>query len=142
MTITYYIAAKFEDTEIFKRITNALSSRKDANYVLTIDWTKHENCKPYSENREVCIHQAIDDVVAIRNSIMFILAYDGKKGSGMIFELGYAYSLLAQRRIANIIITYDDDVYNIRDILDQSMFLALPEITFMSIRQLSSCDLI
>lgn len=143
MTIPYYVATKSDNIDIFKRINTILRSREDANFVLAVDWTTHPYCKPFSIHRRECKHQAIVDVAGIRNSMVFILAYDGSKGSGMFFELGYAYSLLTDRfgnHIKHITVVYDEEKYHISEIIDQSMFMALPELEFVSLQHLHTHD--
>ena len=85
-----YIATKFEDTEIYNNLKNKLEVK---GYEITCDWTKHKKVHPFSENKELCYSQSLEDVIGIEQADVMILLYNGKKGSGMSFEIGYATAL-------------------------------------------------
>ena len=85
-----YIATKFEDTEIYHNIKNELEAR---GYTITCDWTKHKKVHPFSENKNLCHSQSLEDIIGIEQADVVILLYNGKKGSGMSFEIGYATAL-------------------------------------------------
>ncbi len=113
-----YIASKFTNVEGFNEIHTIL---KDNNITLTVDWTKHLNVKPFREYHSVCMEQSLEDIKGIEDCDYFIFKYDGEKGSGMFFELGYAYALKK-----NIIAIG-------HGIMDISMFIHLPLIKYSDV---------
>ncbi len=116
-----YIATKFTNVDGFNEIYNIL---KDNNISLTVDWTKHLNVKPFREHHSICMEQSLMDIKGIEECDYFIFKYDGEKGSGMFFELGYAYAL--KKKI--IAIGYG--------IMNTSMFIHLPLIEYSDIDEL------
>jgi len=106
-----YISTKFQEIKKFNTIKDKLNEN---NIHVKLDWTKHKSCKPFSKNKELCCEQANEDILGIKNSDVFIMYYNGiDKGSGMFFELGYAYSLNKE------IYVYGENIENI------SMFIHL-----------------
>ena len=85
-----YIATKFEDVTEYKELENILVSD---GHSITCDWTAHKSVHPFSDDRPICRSQSEEDLSGIRNSDVVILLYNGKKGSGMSFEIGYATAL-------------------------------------------------
>ena len=85
----FYISTKFENIESFNYVKYKL---EEIGYKLVLDWTKHKNCKPYSENYIVSKIQAIEDLKAIKEADFIVYINYHKKGSGTFFELGYAYA--------------------------------------------------
>ena len=85
----FYISTKFENVDMFNYVKNKL---EELGYKLVLDWTKHENCKPYSENYIISKIQAIEDLKAINEADFVVYVNYHEKGPGTFFELGYAYA--------------------------------------------------
>jgi len=83
----FYIATKFENTTAFHETTLAL---KKLGFELSIDWTKHEACKPYSKFPGISNHQANEDLAAIDNSDFLVFLQSETKATGAYIEIGYA----------------------------------------------------
>jgi len=114
-----YISTKFENVGEFVIISKELE-RLGIN--TSIDWIKHESCKPFGYNKDLCKKQALEDLEAIQDSDIFIMYYDGKKkGSGMFLELGYALGLVDGGKDM-VIIAYGKDVEH------TSMFIHLDNV--------------
>ena len=85
-----YIAAKFEDVELYRDLKSDLET---AGFSITTDWTEHQKVHPFSKHKSLCNIQSLEDCMGIQEADCLVLLYNGKKGSGMSFELGYATAL-------------------------------------------------
>jgi nucleoside 2-deoxyribosyltransferase len=85
-----YIAAKFEDVELYRDLKSELEI---AGFYITTDWTEHKKVHPFSKHKSLCNTQSLEDCMGIQEADCIVLLYNGKKGSGMSFELGYATAL-------------------------------------------------
>lgn len=85
-----YIATKFEDVKQYHLYKDKLEK---VGYNITVDWTQHEKVHPFSNHKELCLKQSVEDCEGIKQADFILLIYNGKKGSGMSFELGYATAL-------------------------------------------------
>ena len=117
----FYLATKFQDTQAFNVLRETLEKN---GHECSIDWTKHLGCKPFSEHAEVCKKQAMEDIEAIDNSDIFIMSYNGIRGVGMFYELGYATARLRQGRLKKIFVLG-------HDVKNTSMFIHGDDITYV-----------
>ena len=84
---SFYIATKFENIAAFYETSLAL---KDLGFKLSLDWTKHKACKPYSEFSDISRSQSNEDLSAIDNSDFIVFLQSEIKATGAYLEIGYA----------------------------------------------------
>jgi len=117
-----YIISKFQNKDDVSHLEALLSA---SGFEITSKWTTHEDCKPYSIHEKLAVIQALEDTVWIDEADMIIYLYNGVKGVGSFFELGYAYA-----RIKKIVIC---DISEAKDAKDTSMFVHLPGINSIDV---------
>ena len=83
---TAYVASRFACKKTVKRIYSKLEK---LGYFPSVDWTKHESTKPYSDNPGITMDYTSADIAGARKSDLFILISD-RAGTGMHTELGAA----------------------------------------------------
>jgi len=118
----FYLAAKSQDTSAFRILKEALEEK---GHKCSIDWSKHLDCKPFSEHTEICNKQAIEDIKAIDDSDVFIMLYNDNRGVGMFYELGYATARLGQGKLKKIFVLG-------HDVKNTSMFIHGDGITYVN----------
>ena len=122
MSIKIYVASKFEDAGLVKEVGDKLNK---AGFEVMTTWTNHPKLHPYSENLNMSRTCAYEDIDNISECDIFILLYNGKKGPGMFFELGYATSLLLNEKIHRVVMIGED-------VGDSTIFAHIDNIELMS----------
>ena len=111
-----YLSGKYQQKNEIKQLKRLL---KQNGFKVVSNWEHNKNYKKLPKKKQRI--QAKNDIQKIKQSDIFIMLYNGIKGSGMFFELGFAYA--KHKKIIILNKTKDENI---------SQFLSLKSIKIIN----------